>query len=400
MKTRYLAALFLCNFSILFVGFGLFPLLPIYAAEFEATAGQIGIFLAVVYIAITLGNLLTGWLSGRASRKVIFVTSGLLGVTALFLLGQAEKFWQVILLVSMVWFTGGIGLASVSVLIGLNASKEKRGSWFGLIALTNPLGAVIGGSVVAWMVTWKGYPAMFASLSLVYAIWPVIGWFVAKDQLETRPDRSESGRSTKLYVGKPYIMLLLAILLSAMTVSVVRMGLSLSMKAVQFSPASIAGTNVVAGLFTIPIVLGFGALSDRLGRRLFLILGFALAAISSILLVSADKLWQFWIVASAVLIARSVSGSLASALAADILPPQSLGHSLPWLGTMNWVSGVIGFAGSGYMLETLGANSLYLGAAFLSLVAAGLIGWISGQQNKRRAKTTLVQQTQEQPCSP
>ena len=124
-------------------------------------------------------------------------------------------------------------------------------------------------------------------------------------------------------------MLLLAVLLSAMTVSVVRIGLSLSMKAIHFSPAAIAGANVVGGLVTIPVVLGFGALSDRLGRRLFLALGYLLAAFSGVSLVLAEQLWHFWIVASAVLIARSISGSLASAMATDILPPQTLGRSLP-----------------------------------------------------------------------
>jgi len=149
MKTNKLAALFLCNFAILFIGFGLFPLLPVHAAELGATPAQVGVYLAVTYIAITLGNLLTGWLSGRISRKALFVIAGLVGVPALFLLGQVTVLWQMIVLTSVVWFTGGIGLALVSVFVGLTASEANRGRWFGLIALTNPLGAVIGGSVVA-----------------------------------------------------------------------------------------------------------------------------------------------------------------------------------------------------------------------------------------------------------
>jgi MFS family permease len=400
MKTKKLVALFLCNFAILFIGFGLFPLLPVHAAELGATPGQIGVYLAVTYIAITLGNLLTGWLSGRLSRKVVFVVAGLAGVPALFLLGRVSALWQVVLLTSVVWFTGGIGLALVSVFIGLQASEESRGRWFSLIALTTPLGAVIGGSVVAWMVTWKGYPAMFATLSLVYAVWPLVGWIMVQDQPEARAAQPGTTRSTRFQTGKNYPILLLAVLLSAMTVSVVRMGLSLAMKAVHFSPAAIAGANVVAGLVTIPIVLGFGALSDRLGRRLFLILGFLLASLSGILLVSAGKLWQFWVVASAVLVARSISGSLASALAADFLPPQSLGRGLPWLGTMNWVSGVIGFALSGFLIEILGSNNLYLISALLSLAAAGLIGLLSGQRKKVPALARSAQQVPGQTGSP
>jgi MFS family permease len=325
--------------------------------------------------------------------------AGLAGVPALFLLGRVTALWQVILLTSVVWFTGGIGLALVSVFIGLQASQENRGRWFNLIALTTPLGAVIGSSVVGWIVTWKGYPAMFATLSLVYAVWPVVGLVMVQDQPENRAARSAAARSTGFQLGKSYPMLLTAVLLSAMTVSIVRIGVSLSMKAVHFSPAAIASTNVVAGLITIPVVLGLGALSDRLGRRLFLTVSFMLAALSSILLVSAEKLWQFWVVASVVLITRSISGSLAATLASDILPQQALSRGLPWVGTMNWVSGVIGFGVSGYLLENLGANSLFLISASLSLVAAGLIGLLSGQRKKALDLARFAHPVQEKPGS-
>jgi MFS family permease len=364
--------LFLCNFAILFVGFGLFPLLPVYAAELGATPTQIGFYLAVTYIAITLGNLLTGWLSGRAPRKLIFITAGVMGALALFLMWQATTLWQVVVLTSVVWFTGGIGLSLVNVFIGLYAEESRRGKWFSLVALTNPLGAVVGGSAVGWMVARQGYPQMFILLSLVYAVWPLVGLFKVQDKPLTRAAREQTTKPADLHPGRSYHLLLLAVLLSAITVSVVRMGLSLSMKAIDFSPADISSANVVGGLVTIPVVLGLGALSDRLGRRSFLALGYALSAISGVTLLLAEQLWHFWIVAAAVLAARTIGGSLASALAADILPPQALGRSLPLLGTMTWAAGVLGFAGSGYVIETLGANNLYLMATLLSLVAAGL----------------------------
>jgi MFS family permease len=399
MKTRKFIPLFLSNFAILFIGFGLFPLLPVYAAELGATPTQIGFYLAVTYIAITLGNLLTGWLSGRIPRKTLFVVAGLAGVPALFLLGRVTELWQAVLLTSVVWFTGGIGLALVSVFIGLQASEENRGRWFSLIAINNPLGAVIGGSVVAWIVTWKGYPAMFATLSLVYAVWPLVGAILVQDQSVDRATRSPAASLTGFQLGTSYPMLLFAVLLSAMTVSIVRIGVSLSMKAVHFAPAAIASTNVVAGLITIPVVLGLGVLSDRLGRRLFLTVSFLLAALSGILLISAEKLWQFWVVATLVLITRSITGSLASTLASEILPSQALSRGLPWVGTMNWISSVIGFAVSGYMLENLGANSLYLISASLSLLAAGLIRLLARLQKNALTTAPSAQQVIGQPGS-
>jgi MFS family permease len=382
MDPRRFLPLFLCNFAILFVGFGVFPLLPVYAAQFGATPTLIGFYLAVTYLAITLGNLLTGWLSGRVPRKVVFVTAGVMGVLALFGMGQATSLWQVVVLTCVVWFTGGVGLSLVNVFIGLHAGEGSRGKWFSFMALTNPLGAVVGGLAVGWMVAWKGYPLMFTMLGLVYAVWPLVGLWKVQDKPVTQAARSETAQLAAPRSNGSYHRLLLAVLLSAMTVSIVRIGLSLSMKAVDFSPAAISSANVVGGLVTIPVVLGFGALSDRLGRRSLLALGYLMAALSGVSLMVAVQLWQFWIVAAAVLIARTIGGSLASALATDILPRQSLGRSLPILGTMAWASGVLGFAGSGYAIETLGASNLYLIAALLSLAAAGLVSMLPGRRQE------------------
>lgn len=387
MDYRKFLPLFLCSFAILFVGFGVFPLLPVYAARFGATPTLIGFYLAATSVSITLGTLLTGWLSGRVPRKAVFVTAGVPGAMALFLLGQATSLWQVVILTGIVWFTGGVGLSLVSVFVGLHADENNRGKWFGLVALANPLGAVVGGSIVSWMVAWQGFRLMFALLGLVYAVWPLVGLWKVQDKPVTKEAKPEVEKLAAVRLSRSYPLLLLAVLLSAMTVSVVRIGLSLSMTAGQFSPASIAGVNVVGGLATIPVVLGFGALSDRLGRRLFLALGYLMAAFSGVSLVTAGQLWRFWIVAAAVLIARSINGSLASALATDILPPQSLGRSLPMLNTMAWASGVVGFAVSGYVIETLGAGSLYLIATLLSVVAAGLVGILPG----RRPESALDQ---------
>jgi MFS family permease len=379
---KQIAALFLCNFAILFIGFGLFPLLPVYASEFGATPPMIGVYLAITYIAISLGNLLPGWLSGRTSQKLVFVSAGFIGVPALILLGRAAELWQVVALTGTVWFTGGVGIALVSVFTSRLVDKSQRGKLFSLIALTTPLGAMIGGVAVAWLVEAQGYRLMFTVLGLVYAFWPVIGLLVVKDQPASLAASTRSRSVTQAHPGRTFTLLLLSVLLVAMTISISRLGLSLSMKAAMFSPAAIAGTNMVGGLVTIPIVLGFGLLSDRLGRKLLLALGCLLAALSTVLLISANQLWHFWVVSAAMLAARSISGSLASALASDFLAPEVLGEALPRLTSMNWVAGVLGFAGSGYVMETLGRSSLYWMATIFSLAAAAIIGLMIRQDQR------------------
>jgi MFS family permease len=169
-----------------------------------------------------------------------------------------------------------------------------------------------------------------------------------------------------------FLLLLLTVLLASMAVSVIRLGLSLSMQAGQFSASDVSTANAIGGLVTIPLTLMIGALSDKLGRKRFLMLGYLIAAGGTVMLLAAQQLWQFWVVSSLVLVARSVITSLSPAYATDLLSRKALGRALPLVGTMNWVSGVIGFAGSGYVLDAFGATSLY-GAAAIAAVIAGIV---------------------------
>jgi MFS family permease len=395
---KQLAALFLCNIAILFVGFGVFPLLPVYASRFGAAPSMIGVYLALVYIAISLGTMLPGWLSGRISPKLVFVTAGCLGVPALVLLGHAVAFWQVVALTAIVWFTGGIGIALVGVFTGRFAGKDQRGKWFGLIGLTTPLGAVIGGASVAWLVQRQDYSVMFTTLGLVYGLWPLVGLLLVRDKPASPATPIGSSNVLQVRPGRTFTLLIISVLLVAMTISISRLGLSLSMKAGQFSPAAIAGTNVVGGLVTIPFVLGFGLLSDRVGRRPLLTFGCLLAALSAVLLVGASQLWHFWVVSALVLVARSLSTSLASALATDILAPEVLGKVLPRLSSMNWVAGVLGFAGSGYVIEKLGENNLYWMATLFALAAAAIVGLMIGRGQESDSEPDLRRTESLSPC--
>jgi MFS family permease len=157
-----------------------------------------------------------------------------------------------------------------------------------------------------------------------------------------------------------------------MTVSVVRLGLSLSMQAGGFSASDVSTASAIGGLVTVPLTLMIGALSDKLGRKRFLTLGYLVAGGSTTMLFVAGQFWHFWIVSSFVMVARSVITSLSPAYATDLLRRRALGRALPLVGTMNWVSGVIGFAGSGYVLDTFGPASLY-GSAAIAAVVAGIV---------------------------
>lgn len=366
--------LFTSSFLVLFVGMGLFPLLPVYAAQLGASKTTIGIFFAAMYVSNAIGSMLPAWLAGRLSRKSLFIAGSLLGLPALLLLGRATALWQVAVLTSILWFSGGLVVSLVNIFTGLYSSGRNRGKSFSLMSLPMPLGTLIGSAVVGSLVTSQGFATMFSQLGVLWVFLPLIGMFVLKDRL---PDKPAGGVNPAVaapnrFASSFYLLLGLTIA-SALAINAGRLGTSLSMQALDFSPAAIASSATVSGLFAIPLTFLIGALSDRLGRERFLAIGYMLASAGVLLLVFATQLWQFWMAATLLLVSLSASGAMASALTTDILAPGELTRGLSWLKGMNSTASVISFAATGIFLDSFGPQALYLMALILPAVGALLL---------------------------
>lgn len=374
MKSRTLAQLFLVDFVIFLTGMGLLPLLPIYAQSFGADQTGSGFYMAITYAAITAGTLLTNRLARAVGYRRLFVGAGSLGVVALVGLGQAVHFWQLALLTAVIWFSGGIGIASVNVFTSLSAHQKSRGKSFSLTFLSMPLASFVAGLTVGELAEWRGYPFMFATLALAWAAWPILAivgfkeWPAAK--VPGTP--ANNGRQQK-GLGRAFYVLMAATLLSATTVYLLRISTSFAMHALDFSPGDISGTSAVAGLVTLPLAYAVGALSDRFGRRRFVAGSYFLGAIGAVVLVVAGLLWHFWVATAFVVMALNASGAVAPALATDLLPAEARSRGLPYLGSMRNIAGIIGFASGGLLVDKAGAFYLYLVAALLSVTATLLI---------------------------
>lgn len=369
---RQLFYLFLCNLAIVFIGMGLFPILPLYAMEFGASPAISGLYMASTYAAILGGTLVANRLARYTGRKRLFVATGLFSLPAVLLLGQATALWQVVLLTAIIWFAGGIGLILNNVFTGLIAGSHNRGKSFGLLQLSTPLGALVGGMTVSYLMAWRGYAWLFVVLSFVWAVWPLVGLLV-----QDRPGPAaavgvaEQDKETAVSFPPSFILLLLATLLLGVTLNVSRLGVPLSMRALSFSASAVASTATISGLVTIPVVYSVGALSDRLGRRRFLIATYVLAAVGALSLAFATHLWHFWLAATLILVAHTVSASVGTAMAADILSPDKLGRGLALFTSAGWFTGVIMFAVAGRLMEMVGSAALFLAVAFLAVLAAG-----------------------------
>ncbi|MFW6070593.1 MAG: MFS transporter, partial [bacterium] len=399
MRNRQLLYLFLSNLIILFVGMGLFPLLPLYATEFGATPSVVGFYFAFTYVSNAAGTMLAGQATRLLTRKGAFVASAVLGIPALFFMGRASALWHVFLLTGLLWFSGGMGVVLANVFTGLHANGKQRGASFSLMFLGFPLGSLLGGAIIGWLVDAGGYPAMFSALAALWTALPLIVLLGVTDKDASGGAARGKGRQGQAAVAaagrggsaldRKFHLLLLVTLLSSMAISASRLGAPMSMQALHFSAGAIASTATVSGLATIPIVLVFGRLSDRLGRERLLKLAYGLTASGALALIVSTQLWHFWVATTLMMVALCASGAMAAALATDVLPAEALSQGLPWVKGMGSVAGIIAFAGTGLVLEAVGGGALFAGAAALALAAIVSLGSLQAACRETARKSTV-----------
>jgi MFS family permease len=210
-------------------------------------------------------------------------------------MGQVNSVWALTILTALLWFSGGMGLTLIGILTGMSAGENERGKIFGILALTNGLGAVVGGLIAGALVKNWGYTTMFSALAVFMLISSLIALFL--EEKEDKKAQYEEGihREAKP-LGRNYIFIFSASIIASTACFFILLIRLLAMTDMGFGPLEISSTVVVGGLISMPLPLLMGWLSDRIDRKTFLVFGYLSAVAALILLVISKSLWHFWLV--------------------------------------------------------------------------------------------------------
>ncbi len=372
MSRKQLALMFICSLVIWSAGYGLIPLLPVYATQMGANSALAGYYLAIAYFAITLGALAAGWVSDRLHRrKLPLIIAGSINIPVAWLMGRVHTIWALTAFTSLLWCMAGLMLALLSILAGLSAGENERGKIFGILALTMGLGAVAGGMGVGWLVDRWGYPSMFTILAVFNLVFPLSALLLEEKELkllkvENLPEKKSAG------LGRSFYLLFTAALFSSITGFFVTLIRSIAMNNLKFGALAIASTGAVGGLLDIPSPLLMGWLSDRIGRKALIIIAYLAGLAALVVLAFSKALWNFWVVFALVGISTG-SISVADAWVTDLVPRESLGKGLAVYGSSGWIGGVVGFAVAGAMVQNLGFGPTFIIGGCMALAAVGII---------------------------
>ncbi len=361
----------MCSFVPFVVGNGLFALLPVYAVHLNADPASIGNYLALAFLAVTIGTIGAGWLSNKFQKRKAFIIGASIGsfvTTAL--MSQVTQFWQLIPLTVGTWFFVGIILSMTTILAGMFSDESERGRVFGIIGLAGGLGALIGGALSGVIVDKWGYSALFILSGLFMLAVPCAALFL-EDQKQIISTQTPAA-APKAPLGRTFYFMFLAAIFAQVPTFIAALGRPLLMDKMHFDPAEISGVVAVGGLVTLPVPFIIGSLSDRFGRFRLIAVSYVMAGVSMVILVGATALWQFWLTA----ILFSITGSaniVGYALVGDLVAPAALSTGLARYGATGWIGAIFGLTGAGYALQLIGTLATFTIGIILPLIALGLV---------------------------
>ncbi len=138
-------------------------------------------------------------------------------------------------------------------------------------------------------------------------------------------------------------------------------------------------SSYVAALTMIP----FGILSDRVGRRVIMVVGLLMSILAPLLYIVVSTPLQLILVRGIHGLAIASFIPPANALVVDMSPPERRGEALGWFTTAIMVGFIIGPISGGYLLNSFGFDAAFYACSFTTFLALLLIlPWLRSMPEK------------------
>ncbi len=360
-------------------GSGIATMIPVYLSRLGISSDRIGFLFSLLYLSIGGAGILAGWLVDRfGHRKQIAVLTVVGEVVSAVLLLLVKTFPAVSAAFMISWFVAGAHAAVVSAMVALQAHEDERGRVFGLIGFITGVGTVLSGFFYGRIVDAYGFHTLLV-LNLVFAVlWLVLTLFY-RDSAAPLAAKSRQTGGASLPIA--FWLAVFAAVLGWVAINGGKLGITLVMNGLNFSPGDISLTTGIASLAALAVPLLLGWLSDRTGRKPIL-LALNFLGLAGLFLLSRGGDLAAFSVASSLLSLYGCFSGLFNALVTDLLPARSLGFGLALVNSASYIAGIFSSTLVGISIKSMGNQLPFLLGMVLPLVAALFLASIS---EKRQA---------------
>src|SRR6476661_8043092 len=382
MKKSPLASILSIVFIDL-IGFGMIiPILPLYAQRFNATELQIGILLASYSFMQFLASPFLGWLSDRYGRKPILLCSLIGSATGYLLMADATSL-TMLFLARILAGVAGASVGTASAYIADITPPENRSKRIGLIGAAFGIGFVLGPAIGGILSQWSVIaPFWFAAiLSVLNAIlmWIVLPEPERHTEQHKGPlnlkDTFEQAGSWRL--GVITVTYFIAIAGFAIVTVIFP---QVSHRRFELNQSQISFIFVMVGLIGAAIQGGgIGRLVKRFGDVNLAIAGFAIMAVSMMVVPLAGSVPIFLLFTAGLAVGNSLSQPTVNAIASKGASAALQGRVLGVLQSAGSLGRVFGPVLAGFLLSGDHArpnarygNTPFLAGALIMAIAFGL----------------------------
>jgi MFS family permease len=351
----------------------IYPLLPVFlTAVLGANASFIGAIEGAAETTAALLKLASGWWSDRVRKRKPLVVLGY-GIATLMrpLVAIAQSAVQVLLIRVADRVGKGIRNAPRDALIAESVDPSIRGKAFGFHRAADHAGGVLGPLIAFAVLSYQWAP--IRTVFWLAAIPGVLSFVVLVAFVRDieRPAAAPGGSvpDLTLPLGARFWRVLGVLFLFTLgnsTDAFLLLRANQLGVAVALAPILWAALHVVKSLSSTP----GGALSDRIGRRPTLIMGWSLYAVVYFGFAGATAAWHAWALFGVYGIFFGLTEGAERALMADLVIPERRGTAFGWYNLAIGLGALPASLLFGWVWDHAGAPTAFMMGASLALAAA------------------------------
>jgi multidrug resistance protein len=386
--------------SIVFIdliGFGMIiPILPLYAQHFQATEWQIGILLASYSFMQFLASPVLGWFSDRYGRKPVLLCSLVGSATGYILMANAGSL-AMLFLARILSGAAGASVGTASAYIADITPPENRSRRIGLIGAAFGVGFVLGPAIGGILSQWSviapfWFAAILSALNavLMWAVLPEPDMHATRKQgpLNLKQTFEQAGSWRLGVVTITYFIAIAGFAIVTVIypqVSNRRYGLNQSQISFIFVMVGLIGAGIQGG--------GIGRLAKLFGDVNLAITGFAVMAVSMMVMPLANSVPVFLLFTAGLAVGNSLSQPTVNAIASKGASAALQGRVLGVLQSAGSLGRVFGPVLAGFLLSGDHArpSNQYGNTPFLvgGVIIAIAFGLATTLRRSEAVKTTI-----------
>ncbi|MBN3037221.1 MAG: MFS transporter [Candidatus Diapherotrites archaeon] len=358
----------------------IYPLLPLYLASIGVPPAIIGVIEGVAESAASFLKLISGWLSDKFRERKPFVLGGYSMAVFGKLFIALSLTWVHVLLGRFVDRVGkGLRDAPRDAIIAASSDATLRGKVFGFHRMMDTIGAVIG-PLVAFIL----FPLLGFSMLFLAAVVPsVLCVFLVLFFVEEHAPKAVQQWSFELGKLTPDIrrFLLVAGVFALSFFSFAFLILRASELGLPVEQTILVYLlfNVVYAFFAMPA----GMMSDALGRKVSLVLGYGLFCAVCLGFAFASSVWHVVFLFALYGIVHAVVDPVQKAFITDMSDKDLRGTSLGGMYAVNGLAALPSSVVAGWLWSSYSSQyAFFFGAAVSGLAA--LLALLLLRENRRR----------------